>query len=141
MNAIEQAIEKWKLEGVALHSPSEDSVVVTKLSSLGRPISRDVLSLYKATGGMEDSYSDSHMWSLWSLERVVSETLRYSRPYILFADFAIDSHFYCFKYENEERSLVGVDYLNGEEPEILAGSVQEFFEILNQNAARLSMFE
>lgn len=141
MNTIERAIEKWGLEEVALLSPIDESVLVTKLSSLGRPTSRDVLSLYSATGGMEDGCSDSHMWSLWSLDRVVSETLRYSRPYILFADFLIDSHLYCFKYENEERSSVAVDYLSGEEPEVLAGSIQEFFEILNQDAARLRMFE
>jgi hypothetical protein len=49
----------------------------------------------------------------------------------------IDSHFYCFKDENEERSSVGVDYLNGEEPEWLAESVAQSFEILNNDAARL----
>lgn len=141
MNPIERAIEKWRREEVELLSPVDESVVVAKLSSLGRPISRDVVSLYTATGGMEDGCLDSHTWTLWSLEKVVSETLRYSRPYILFADFLINSHFYCFMYENEETSLVGVDYLMGEEPEVLAGSVEEFFEILNEDAARLEMFE
>ena len=141
MTAVETAIEKWILEGVALHPPIEESVVRAKLSALGRPYSRDVVALYSATSGMEDGYSDSHMWSLWSLQRVVSETARYSRPYILFADFLIDSHFYCFKYESEEKSSVGVDYLNGDEPELVAASVEEFFEILNCDAARLNMFE
>jgi hypothetical protein len=141
MTAVEKAIEKWELKGVTLHSPIEESVVRAQLSALGRAYSRDVVALYSAPGGMEDGYSDSHMWSLWPLQRVVSETARYNRPYILFADFLIDSHFYCFKYETEERSSVGVDYLNGEEPEIVAASVEEFFEILNGDAARLKMFE
>ena len=141
MTAVEQSIERWKLEEVALHPPLREAVVVAKLDALGRPYSRDVLALYVATGGMEDGYSDSHMMSLWSLERAISETSRQSRAYILFADFLIDSHFYCFRYENEERSSVGVDYLNGEEPELLAESVEEFFEILNNDAVRLKMFE
>jgi hypothetical protein len=141
MTAVELAIEKWKLEGVALDSPIDESVVRAKLSALGRAYSRDVLALYSATGGMEDGYSDSHMWSLWPLQRVVSETARYSRPYILFADFLIDSHLYCFKYETEENSSVGVDNLNGEEPELVAASVEEFFEILNGDATKLKMFE
>lgn len=141
MSALETAINKWKLEGVALHSPIEQSVVRAKLSALGRAYSRDVLALYSATGGMEDGYSDSHMWSLWSLQRVVSETASYGRPYILFADFLIDSHFYCFKYETEEASSVRVDYLNGVEPELVAGSVEEFFEILNDDAIKIKMFE
>jgi hypothetical protein len=141
MTAVERAIEKWKLEELELHSPSEESIVVAKLGALGRAFSRDVLNLYVTTGGMQDGYSDSHMWSLWSLDRVISETSHYARPHILFADFLIDSHFYCFQYENEKRSAVAVDYFNGEEPELLAGSVEEFFEILNNDAVRLRMFE
>jgi hypothetical protein len=141
MTALETTINTWKLEGVALHSPIEESVVRAKLSALGRRYSRDVLALYSATGGMEDGHSDSHMWSLWPLQRVISETSRYSRPYILFADFLIDSHLYCFKYETEEKSSVGIDYLNGEEPELVAASVDEFFEILNGDATKLKMFE
>jgi hypothetical protein len=141
MTAVERSIERWKLEQVALHSPLSESVVVAKLDALGRPYSRDVLALYVATGGMEDGNADSHLLSLWSLERVISETSRHNRAYILFADFLIGSHLYCFKYENEERSSVGVDYLDGEEPELLAESVEEFFEFLNNDAARLRMFE
>ena len=59
MTAVECAIEKWKLERVALCSPVEESVVATKLSALGRTYSRDVLALYAITGGMEDGYSDA----------------------------------------------------------------------------------
>ena len=140
MTAVECAIKKWKLEKVALSSPVEESVVAAKLSALGRAYSRDVLALYAVTGGMEDGYSDSHLWSLWSLERVVAETGLYIRPYILFADFLCDSQLYCFKYVNEEHSSVCVDYFNGKEPELLAGSVEEFFEILNSDPARLGMF-
>ena len=106
MIPIAIAIEKWKREKVVLHPPHEPSIVATKLGTLGRLCSRDVFALYAATGGMEDGECDSHMWSLWSLDRVVSETLSYPRPYILFADFLIDSHLYCFKYENEEKSSV-----------------------------------
>jgi hypothetical protein len=111
MTAVECAIEEWKLEKVALYSPVEELVVAAKLSALGRAYSRDVLALYAVTGGMEDGYSDSHLLSLWSLERVVAETGLYTRLYILFADFLCDSQLYCFKYVNEEHSSVCVDYL------------------------------
>jgi hypothetical protein len=100
-----------------------------------------VLALYAATGGMEEGESDSHLWSLWSLEKVISETSRYSRPYIPFADFSINSHLYCFKYENEEESSVRIDYVNGEEPELIAGSVEEFFQLFDRDAGKLRMFE
>ncbi len=78
---------------------------------------------------MEEGYSDSFMWSLWSLDRIVSENLNYSRPHILFADFMIHSYFYCFKYEDAEISSVYVDYFNEEEPHRVADSVENFFEL------------
>jgi len=55
---------------------------------------------------MKSGRSDSHMWSLWPIERLISENARYDRPHILFADFLIDSHFYCFSYVSEEQSAV-----------------------------------
>ena len=90
MTAVERSIERWKLEEVALYSPLKDSVVVAKLDALSRLYSRDVVALYAATGGMEDGYSDSHMMSLWPLERLILETSRHNRAYILFADFLLE---------------------------------------------------
>lgn len=43
MTAVERTIKKWKRAEVALHLPVEESVVVAKLSALGRSYSRDVL--------------------------------------------------------------------------------------------------
>jgi hypothetical protein len=90
---------------------------------------------------MKEGESDSHMWELWSIERLVSENSGYGRSHILFADFLINSHLYCFKYENEQKSSVCVDYFNGEEPEPVAGSVTEFFEVYVREPAKLRMFE
>ena len=140
MNAIYAAIEKWKREKVVVLQPIERSIVAANFRKIGRKCSNDVLALYTTTGGMEDGESDSHLWSLWSLDKVISETSRYSRPYILFADFLISTHLYCFKYENEEESSVRIDYVNGEEPELVAGSVEEFFQLFNTEAGKLRMF-
>lgn len=84
---------------------------------------------------------DSHAWTLWPLDRVVSENSHYNRPYILFADFLINSHCYCFTYEDDERSSVCIEYFNGEEPERVANSVNEFFETYLSNPRKLDMFE
>jgi hypothetical protein len=141
LSAIETAIKNWEREGISLHPPVEEVVATSALSKIGRPYSRDVVALYRATGGMGEGESDSHMWSLWSMERVVSENSRYDRAHILFADFLLDSHFYCFKYENEERSSVCVEYFSGDEPEPVANSVQQFFEVFISDPAKLDMFE
>ena len=140
MIAIETAIQRWKREDLRLLPPIEESVIKASLGNLGRACSRDVSALYRLTGGMEDGDSDSHMLSLWPFQKAMAETARYTRPYILFADFLIDSHLYCFRYENHERSSVVVDYVNGEEPELVAESVEEFFKLLNCDAAKLGMF-
>lgn len=140
MIAVETSIQQWKHENLKLFPRVNESVIKSSLCDLGRACSSDVLALYLLTGGMEDADSDSHMFSLWPFHKAVAETARYSRPYFLFADFLIDSHLYCFKYESPERSSVAVDYLNGEEPELVAESVEQFFMILNCDAAKLGMF-
>ena len=141
MIALETAIEKWKREGISLHHPIERSVFAAKLSALSRSYSSDLLDLYAETGGMKDGESDSHLWSLWPVEKVISETAAYNRPYILFADFSINSHLYCLKYENERQSSVAIDYFNGEEPKRIAEGIEEFFQIFNRDPAKLQMFE
>lgn len=140
MSAIDAAIAKWQAEQIELLSPLHESAITARLNGLNRAYSRDVVALYAATGGMEDGDCDAHMWTLWSLDRVIKETSTYDRPDILFADFSINAHFYCFKYRDEKTSAVAVDWLNGEEPELVAPSVEEFFELLASDAEKLMMF-
>lgn len=121
--------------------PFDESDIVAALNSTKRKHSQDVLALYQATGGMKSGEMDSNMWSLWPLQRVVSENAKYDRPHILFADFLINSHCYCFKYESNEKSSVCVEYFNGEEPTCVADSVNDFFEIYLRNAEKLEMFD
>jgi hypothetical protein len=141
LSALVKAIRNWQREEIVLLPPLHESAIAARLEALKRPYSRDVVALYAATGGMDDGHSDAHLLSLWSLDRVVKETTSYNRPYILFADFLIDSHFYCFKYRDEDMSAVAVDYLNGEEPELVAASVEEFFETLNTDPGKLMVLD
>lgn len=139
--ALDVILRKWRAEGVQMLPPVDAAHVIATLDGIGRKYSRDVVGLYCATSGMKDSEDDTRFWSLWPLDRLVMETLRYDRPYILFADFLIDSYFYCFRYENDNRSSVCIDYLNGEEPERLADSVNDFFEVYLSNAELLGMWK
>ena len=137
---IDDVLKRWREEGIRLLPPMEETDVIAAMAKTGRKVSRDVVSLYCATGGMEDGEMDE-LFSLWPLERVVSESSCYGRPHIPFADFLINSHFYCFRYESAERSSVCVDYLNGEEPERVAGSVSEFLELYLREPGKLEMFD
>lgn len=139
--ALDNVLRKWQRQNIILLPPVKEADVIARLRETGRNYSRDVIALYCATGGMKDGETDSHAWSLWSLNRVISESLGYDRPYILFADFLIDSHLYCFRYESDDRSSVCVDYFNGEEPALVADSVSEFFELYLRSPRELEMFE
>lgn len=137
--AIDDVLWKWRTEGINLLPPLPEADVIATLNKIGRRYSSDVVALYCATGGMKDGETDSHVWALWPLDRVVAENYSYSRPYILFADFLIDSHLYCFKCEGDERSSVCIDYFNGEEPERVADNIDEFFNVYLRNPRRLEI--
>ena len=113
--------------------------MASALKATGRQISRDVIELYCTTGGMVDQAIDNHFWSLWTLERVVTESAKYPGPYLPFADCLIDSHFYCFKYTNVGESSVCINWLNGGGPQQVAESVNRFFEVYAAAPERLEL--
>lgn len=136
LNAV---IDRWRKDGVSLLPPIDEAQVVASLDRLGRKYSRDVISFYCTTGGMKDSESDSYCLSFWPLDEVVSENSGYARPHILFADFLIHSYCYCFRYENDERSSVCVEYFEQSEPEIVADSVDAFFDLYLRTPQKLGL--
>jgi thiamine pyrophosphokinase len=138
--ALNIALERWRAEKIDLLPPREEVEVTSILNAAGRQISRDVIQLYCTTGGRVDQAIDSHFWSLWSLGRVAAENAKYSQPYLLFADCMIDSHLYCFKYENSKESSVCIDLFNGEEPQRVADSVNQFFELYVNSPERLELY-
>lgn len=136
---MQKMLGKWRRDRVCLLPPNDESHVVTMLSRIGKNFSRDVVNLYCAVGGMKEGEMDSLTWSLWSLNRLVSENLHCPRPYIMFADFLIESHFYCLKYKNEEESSVHIDYFDGREPEQIANSLTEFFGLYLECPRRINL--
>jgi len=139
-STLDSVVKMWQHQGVWLLPPADESTVVTELRRTGRMISRDVIDLYCMTGGMADG--DSYeLWSLWPLKQIVAENSKYKRPYILFADFLINSHLYCLKYESEKTSAVLVDFFDGEEPKRVADSLVEFFELYLRDPNRLEIWD
>ena len=141
LTVMDDVLRKWRQDRVSLLPPADEASVIAALDKTGRRYSRDVVALYCATGGMPDGDSDAHAWSLWPLGQVVSESSRYGRPDLPFGDFLIHSHLYCFRFEDEGRSSVFMDYSSDEVPERLAGSVSEFFELYLTNPGKLGMFD
>ncbi len=138
---MEKVIGKWRSEGIDLLPPNEEAAVIAELNKIGRKYSRDVVDLYCATGGMQNGEMDSLLLSLWALDRVVSESPDYGRPLFPFADWLIDSHFYCLRYENEETSSVYIDFFNGHEPRRLAETLSEFFELYLSAPEKIELYD
>lgn len=126
---LEKVVERWRCDQLALLPPLTGDEILGAFRHLEQPLSQDVFRLYRTVGGMEDYTSDgATCWVLWSLERIVKQNCGHRQPYLWFADFLIDSHFYCLKYETSETSSVHLDYLDGTPPLFLCSSLDSFFE-------------
>jgi hypothetical protein len=134
---MEGVIASWKREGIELLPPMDPATVIAELSKTGQRYSEDVVDLYCTTGGMIKDEMDSHCFSMWPFDKVVR--VNNKRSYLAFADFLISSHFYGFVYESKARSKVCIDY--GKDLEIIANSVEEFFQKLMIDPGQLYMLK
>lgn len=117
-------------------APSLGDGFFESLNEVGRRVSRDVLSLYGATGGMDNSHFDAYGFSMWPVNRIVRECQYIQSHDIPFADYLIDSWYYYFRYEDESRSSVwgSADFRQ------LASSVEQFFELYLTRPADLDLW-
>jgi hypothetical protein len=134
---LDELMMRWRREGVRLLPPPDEREVFETLRRTGRPFARDVVGLYRTTGGMEDGGMDDECLTLWTLGRVLDENLKRSRPELLFMDFLIDSHAYGLRREDDETSSVHVEYFDGGPLRRVADSLDEFFRLRLTNSLRL----
>jgi hypothetical protein len=140
---LHRALEIWRSHGVRVRPPADEASIIATMAGIGRPVSQDVIALYRLTDGFEDWTTDDYLWSLWPLSRIAKAHAEadYTRPYILFSDFCIRSYMYCFRYLSLETSSVSVDYFDGHEPVLVAHSVAEFFEIYCSEPGRVLLYK
>ncbi len=132
-NVYEQAAQEWRRRGVSLLPPAPEAEVIRTFGDLGYPLSMDVLSLYTTVGGFVD-YEWDGLWSFWSLRRLREESEGVRRPFVMFADWLICSHFFCFHYEGPGTSSVYISHnTRSLEADPVACSVPEFLERLLRN--------
>jgi len=135
---IEKVMDKWRREDTKFLPPMIEAEVVSRLSCLGRQISRDVIQLYCVTGGMADGEMDSVMMWLWPLEHVVAENANTEGQLLYFADFLIDSYRYFLKYESAGVSSVYVE--DTTEPRKVADSLDEFFRLYLSDPDKIGLW-
>lgn len=114
--------------------PASTAEVERTFMDLGHPVSSDVLDLYSVIGGFLGGDSD-RLWSFWSLDEIrfqnQDQKLRRKRPFVMFADWLISSHVYCFRYESPDASSVFISHDGWSlEAEPIACGVATFLEML-----------
>ena len=127
LSNMELLIRNWRREGVRLLAPRGEREVRETLGRAGHPFAQDIVSLYAATGGMEEDDSDGECLTLWTPERVAEENAAHARPQLLFMDFLINSHAYGLRYEDAETSSVYIDLYDDAPARRVADSLDEFF--------------
>ena len=98
------------------------------MQKIGRRETADIVQLYESIGGFAGG-TDTHCWSLWSLDRVLEVNAIYYRPQIAFYDGLIDSFYFCLQYENELVSSVWIDHGQHIDLVRVADSLEEFFDL------------
>ena len=127
---FEVVAAEWRARRVPLLPPVAEPELAKLFADLGCPLSADVRDLYTTVGGFADGAEDE-MWTLWSPRLIRDENESEHRPFVMFADYLLGSHVYCFRYETAERSSVYISYDGRSlEREAIATSVAEFFEKL-----------
>ena len=129
LSNVEALIRNWRRDGVRLLPPRDEGEVRETLGRAGRPVARDLVALYRATGGMEDGEMDGECLTLWTPERVAEENSAHARTPLLFMDFLINSHAYGAQYEDEETSSVYIDHYGAAPARRVAESLDDFLRL------------
>jgi hypothetical protein len=141
MSSIDQMLERWRAESVALN-PGASAMQLESLERLmDVPLPADVRSFYSAVNGMHDYQHDARMVSMWSIERTVRErNIREGEdewgPFqdIAFADVIFSAWHFRFRVRTEGRMSVIAELTNEELPSLYA-----LFDAFMQGPASLGL--
>ena len=135
---LNKLIRLWQKENLNLSAPNSEKQVIDCFFLIGKPLSKDILTLYTNFGGMLDGDMAESFLSVWTLERIVEEN-KIDSDLTCFADFMISAHYYAFNYENESVSSV---YSNFETSKFIkiADSIEQFFELCLTNPEKVDLY-
>ncbi len=135
---LQQAVNKWKNEGLRLQKPLSAIEVKAALAKSGISAAKEVIEMYAIFNGFAEDGLDSECMTFWTVEKVSAEYQKESQ-YVVFADFLFDSHWYAFKTDDENMASVYLYYGDNETVKI-SNSLAEFFELYLTEPSKL-LFE
>ena len=131
MNIFETFRDKWIKQKLDVHPPKDEQSILDCFKIFGISASKDLLYLYSTMDGKD--CMDEEYFRLWKLNEVFeenssrSEIERTKKYGVLFADYCVN----CWCYRINANGEVLIDYFTeGKEPEIRAGSITDFFQLM-----------
>jgi hypothetical protein len=135
MNALAKLMKTWSSEGIRLFAPENKVEVCEVFASVGSHATSDVVNLYATLGGMDQM--DKEYWRLWPLKEIIVANIEHSLGGVLFSDYLMHCWSYRLRPNNNDSSAVLVDYFDGNEPTVVANTIEEFLEAYVVHPTRL----
>src|SRR5687768_16776089 len=128
-NWADQAISTWTNSRIKLQSGLSLDVIMSFETHLDFQFPADFKELYQKVNGFEDFHLNKHMFSLWSLNRILKEYQEDNESnYVGFCDFLINSHTIGF-LKSEEGVYKGYSQIKP-----IAKTFREAIELINKNS-------
>lgn len=127
-NWIDETINGWKKTDVKMQSGIPIDYFIEFEKKLNFTFPDDFKKLYQKVNGFEYCDWNEHMFSLWSLERILEEFQSdKNENYIGFCDYLIHSHSIGF-FKNREGIFINTEY------DKICNTFEEFIGLLNSNS-------
>lgn len=126
---IDETISLWKSDNVRIQvGISADQIsFYEKQLDFGFP--SDFIDLYLRVNGFEDFEWEKNMFSLWSLDRILTEYHERNDPdFIGFCDFLVNSH--CIGFWKEQKGI----FKSYDRARPIAASFAETIGLINANS-------
>lgn len=125
----DHAISFWKSKAIQL----QNGISVDKIADLEKLLDfkfpKDFIALYSKVNGFEDFEWNEHLFSVWSVDRILKEYHEDGNSnYIGFCDFLINSHSIGFL-----KSAIGV-YKSYDQTQPVAKSFEDLIFLINSNS-------
>src|SRR4051812_34218102 len=128
---IQKVISKWKSEGVKLNPPATIVEIERAQTALDFKFSQDFKDFYLQVNGFAGLDWQEHMFSIWSLERIVDECAGFSnKNFIGFCDFLLSSLYIGFDKKSQRVFKL---YLNVEDGECIAQTFEQAIDMINSS--------
>jgi hypothetical protein len=126
---IEQAVEDWRKSNTKLQQGLSTNEILDIQHLLAFKFPQDFTDFYEKINGFEDLDWNEHMFSIWSLDRILKECHEQgSETFIPFSDFLIDS--YRIGFAKKDKKI----YKDYDLSEPIAHSFKEAIMLINSDA-------